>query len=72
MKTIQAIVYIRTSYVKHLSGKQMSRLLNKEIERKSKPKIKSSNSDPDVLRTYIGTLKQVHTSPTSDASLNAI
>jgi hypothetical protein len=28
--------------------------------------------DPDDLRTYIGTFKQVHFSPISDASLNAI
>ena len=28
--------------------------------------------DPDDLRTYIGTLKQVHSSPISDASLNVI
>ena len=53
-------------------GKRMSRLLKKEIERKTKSKIKSLSPDPDVLRTYIGTLRQVHSSPISDASLNAI
>jgi len=51
----------------------MSRLLKKEIERKSKSIIKSLNPKPDNLRTYIGTLKQVHSSPIIlDASLNAI
>jgi hypothetical protein len=72
METIQAIVSKRAADVKHLSGKQMSQLLKKEIERKSKSKIKSLSPDPDDLRTYIGTLKQVHSSPISDASLNAI
>ena len=72
METIQAIVSKRVADVKHLSGKQMSRLLKKEIERKSKPKSKSLSPDPDDLRTYIGTLKQVHSSPISDASLNAV
>ncbi len=62
----------RIADVKHLSGKQMSRLLKKEIERKTKSKIKSLSPDPDDRRTYIGTLKQVHSSPISDASLNAI
>jgi hypothetical protein len=61
----------RTADVKHLPGKQMSRLLKKEIERK-KTKIKSLSPDPDDLRVYIGTLKQVQSSPISDASLNAI
>jgi gamma-glutamyl:cysteine ligase YbdK (ATP-grasp superfamily) len=28
--------------------------------------------EPDELRTYIGTLKQVHSTPISDSSLNAI
>ena len=36
METIQDIVSKRIADVKHLSGKQMSRLLKKEIERKSK------------------------------------
>ena len=63
METIQAIVSKRVADVKHLSGKQMSRLLKKEIERKTKSKIKSLSPDPDDLRTYIGILKQVHSSP---------
>jgi hypothetical protein len=62
----------QTADVKHLSGKQMSRILKKEIERNSKSKIKSLSPDPDALRTYIGTLKQVHSLPISDASLIAI
>ena len=72
METVQAIVTKRKADVKHLSGKQMSRLLKKEIDRKSRTKIKSLIPEPDELRTYIGTLKQVHTSPISDESLNAI
>jgi hypothetical protein len=72
METIQAIVSKRIADVKHLSGKQMSRLLKKEIERKAKPKIKYLSPDPDDLRTCIGTLKQVHSSPISNASMNAI
>jgi len=36
METIQAIVSKRLADVKHLSGKQMSRLFIKEIERKVK------------------------------------
>jgi hypothetical protein len=46
--------------------------LEKEIDRKSKSKIKSLSPELEDLRTYIGTLKQVHTSPTSVSSLNAI
>ena len=34
METIQAIVSKRSADVKHISGKQMSRLLKKEIETK--------------------------------------
>jgi hypothetical protein len=71
-ETVQAIVTKRKADVKHLSGKQMSRLLKKEINKKSKTKIKSLIPDPDELRTYIGTLKQVHSSPISDSSLNDI
>jgi hypothetical protein len=47
-------------------------LFKKEINRKSRTKIKSLIPEPNELRTYIGTLKQVHTSPISDSSLNAI
>jgi len=57
METIQAIVSKRTADVKHLFGKQMSRLLKNDIERKTKSKITSLSPDPDDLRSYIGTLK---------------
>jgi hypothetical protein len=57
--------------VKHLSGKQMSRLLKKEISRKSKSNIKSFHNERDDLRTYISTLKQGNTMP-NDESLIAI
>ena len=72
MEIVQAIVTKRKADVKHLSGKQMSRLLKKKIDRKSITKIKSLIPEPDELRTYIVTLKQVHSSPISDSSLNAI
>ncbi len=39
---------------------------------KSKSKTKSLSPEPEDLRTYIGTLKQVHTSKTAISSLNAI
>jgi hypothetical protein len=51
METIQAIVSERIADVKHLPGKQMSRLFKKEIERKSKSKIISLSPEPDDLRT---------------------
>jgi hypothetical protein len=72
IEAIQATVSKRIADVKHLSVRQMSRLLKIKIKRKSKSKIKSLSSGPDDLRTYIGTLKQVHSSPISDVSLNAI
>ena len=50
----------------------MPRLLKKEIDRKSRTNIKSLIPEPDEVRTYIGTLKQVHSTPISDSSLNAI
>jgi hypothetical protein len=68
---MQATISKRIADVKHQSGKQMSRLLKKEIERKSKSKIKLLSPESDDLRAYIGTLKQVHSSPILDASLNA-
>ena len=46
--------------------------MKKELERKTKSKIKSLSPDPYDLRTYICILKQVHSSLISDASLNAI
>ena len=46
--------------------------MNKRNKKKSKTKTKSLTPEPDELRTYIGTLKQVHSSPISDSSLNAI
>ena len=66
------IVSKRIADCKHLSGKQMSRLLKNQIERKSISKIESLSPEPDDLRTHIGTLKQVHFTPISNASLNAI
>jgi hypothetical protein len=50
----------------------MARLLKKEVDRKSKSKTKSLSPDTEDLRTYIGTLKQIHSSTTSVSSLNAI
>jgi hypothetical protein len=38
MKTVQAIMAKRTTDVKHLSGKLMSRLLKIEFDRKNKVK----------------------------------
>jgi len=38
METVQAIITKRIADVKHVSGKPMSRLIKKEIERKSKQK----------------------------------
>jgi hypothetical protein len=72
METVQAIMTKRTADVKHLSGKQMSRLIKKEFDRKSKLNVKSIFPEPDDLRTYIGTLKQVHSLPISNTSLNDI
>jgi hypothetical protein len=72
MEIVQAIISKRVADTKHLSGKQMARLLKKEIDNKSKLKTKSLSPKPEDLRTYIGTLKQVHTSTTTIASLNAI
>ena len=50
----------------------MARLLKKEIDRKLKSKTKSLSPEPEDLRAYIGTLKQVHTSTSSISSLSAI
>jgi hypothetical protein len=50
----------------------MARLLKKEIDKKPKLKTKLLSPESEDLRTYIGTLKQVHTSTTTIASLNAI
>ena len=72
MEAVQAIVTKRTADVKYLFGKQILQLFQKEIMRKSKRKIKSLCHEPDDLRTYIGTLKQVHSSTICDQSLNAI
>ena len=72
METVQAIISKRVADAKHLSGKQMARLLKKEVDRKAKSKTKSLIPEPEDLRTYIGTLKQIHTSTTSVSSLNAI
>jgi hypothetical protein len=72
METVQAIISKRVADAKHLSGKQMARLLKKEIDRKSRSKTKSLISEPEDLRTYIGTLKHVHSTTTSASSLNAI
>jgi hypothetical protein len=72
METVHAIGTKRKADVKHLSGKQMSRLLKKEIDKKSRTKIKSLIPEPDELRIYIDTLKQVHSSPILNSSLNAI
>jgi hypothetical protein len=72
METVQAIISKRVADAKHLSGKQMARLLKKEVDRKSRSKTKSLTPEPEDLRTYIGTLKQVHAATTSDSSLNAI
>ncbi len=72
METVQVIMTKRIADVKHLSGKQMSRLLKKKIDRRTKLKVKPIFPEPDDLRTYIATLKQVHSSPISDTSLNAI
>ena len=72
METVQAIISKRVADAKHLSGKQMARLLKKEIDRKAKLKTNSLIPEPEDLRTYIGTLKQIHTSTTSVSSLNAI
>ena len=47
-------------------------MLKKEIDRKSRSKTKSLISEPEDLRTYIGTLKQVHSATISASSLNAI
>ncbi len=70
METVQAIISKRVADAKHLSGKQMARLLKKEIDRKAKSKTKSLIPEPEDLRTYFGTLKQIHTSTTSVSSLN--
>jgi hypothetical protein len=40
-ETVQAIISKRVVDAKHLSGKQMARLLKKEIDKKSKSKTKS-------------------------------
>jgi hypothetical protein len=72
METVQAIISKKVADAKHFSGKQMARLLKKEIDRKSKSKTKSLSPDTEDLRTYIGTLKQIHSSTTSVSSLNAI
>ena len=48
----------------------MAQLLKIEIDKKSKSKAKSLSPEPEELRTYIGTLKQVHTSTTTISSLN--
>ena len=71
-ETVQAIITKRIADIKHLSGKQMPRLLKKKISRKSKQNIKSLYHERDELRTYIGTLKQVSTMSNDDESLNAI
>jgi hypothetical protein len=72
MKTVQAIISKRVADAEHLSGKQMARLFKKEINKKSKSKTKSLVPESENLRTYIGTLKQVHTSTIAISSLNAI
>jgi hypothetical protein len=72
METVQAIISKQVADAKHLSGKQMARLLKKEIGEKSKSKTKSLSPELEDLRTYIGTLKQVHTSTTIISPLNAI
>ena len=72
METVQAIISKRVVDAKHLSGKQIARLLKKEIDTKSKSKTKSLCPKSEDLRTYIGTLKQVHTSSSTISSLNAI
>jgi hypothetical protein len=72
METVQAIISKRVAYDKHLSGKQMARLLKKKIDKKSKSKTKLLSPESEDLRTYIGTLKQVHTSTIAISSLNAI
>jgi hypothetical protein len=41
METVQAIISKRVADATHLSGKQMARLLKKEIDKKSKSKTKS-------------------------------
>jgi hypothetical protein len=69
---VQAIISKRVVDAKHLSGKQMARLLKKELDKKSKSKTKSLSPESDEFRAYIGTLKQVHTSTTTISSLNAI
>ena len=66
------IISKRVADAKHLSGKQMARLLKKEIDKKSKSKTKSSSPELEDLRTHIGILKQVHTSTTLISPLNAI
>jgi hypothetical protein len=70
MEIMQAIVSKQIAGVKHLSGKQISRLLKTKLEKNKKNR--SLSPEPDDLRTYIGTLKQVHSSPISEAFLNAI
>ncbi len=73
METVQSIISKRVADGIHQSGKQMARLLKKEVDRKSRSKTKSLISEPEDLRTYIGTtLKQVHSATTSASSLNAI
>ena len=50
----------------------MARLLKKIIDKKSNSKTKSLSPEPEDLRTYFCTLKQVHTSTTTTSPLNAI
>jgi hypothetical protein len=56
-EAIQAIISKRVPDVKHLSAKQMARLLKKEQMRKNK--LNKNEVDNDELRTYIGTIKHI-------------